>query len=301
MILATQITKIYGKATALDHVSFQINAGESVALWGANGAGKTTAMRCLLGTHSFDGDLTVNDIDVKKHGKAARTQIGYVPQEMAFFDMSVWETLQFYAQLKKVSPDQIASALETVQLMGHEDKAISALSGGMKQRLALSIALLADPPILLLDEPTASLDAEAQREFVQLICHLNSLGKTIVFSSHRFEEVAALADHVIVLEAGKLKTICTPPELAHELGLRQWLRVTINDEYHQNAYHALRQEGYEYVPNGKAIFVNIHARQKMSVLRLLENVQVPITDFDVTDSHALPSIATENAAEGDAS
>lgn len=288
MITARQISKYYGKVTALDSVSFSIEAGETLALWGANGAGKTTAIRCLLGVHSFEGSLIVDSIDVQKNGKAARKKIGYVPQEMAFFDMSVYDTLQFYARLKKVKETEIASALETVQLVGHNDKAVSALSGGMKQRLALAIALLANPPILLLDEPTASLDAEAQREFVQLIRDLNQAGKTIIFSSHRFEEVAALAQRVLVLEGGKLKTLCTPEELASELGLRQWLRVVIADAHRENARELLQNQGYQHIPNGTAIFVNIETNSKMDILRLFENVQIPVVDFDVTDAYALP-------------
>lgn len=289
MIIATNITKRYGKVAALDKVSFTIEAGESIALWGANGAGKTTAIRCLLGVHTFEGTLSVDDIDVQRQGKKARSLIGYVPQEMAFFDMSVLETLQFYARLKKVNPERIPTALETVQLIGHNDKSVNALSGGMKQRLALAIALLANPPILLLDEPTASLDAGAQRDFIKLIRSLNGSGKTIVFSSHRFEEVAALANQVIVLEGGKLKTICSPNELAIELGLRQWLRVEVEDDYRINASDVLREEGYNYVPNGTALYVNIQEGQRMAVLRTLENAEIPILDFDITDSYAVPS------------
>lgn len=289
MINANTITKRYGTVLALDNVSFTIESGESIALWGANGAGKTTAIRCLLGVHAFEGNLTVDTIDVQQEGKKARSLIGYVPQEMAFFDMSVLETLQFYARLKKVNPDNIAAALETVQLVGHDDKSVKALSGGMKQRLMLAIALLADPPILLLDEPTASLDAAAQRDFIKLIRSLNEAGKTIVFSSHRFEEVAALANQVIVLEGGKLKIICTPTELAVELGLRQWLRLDIADEYRLNACDVLSEEGYHYVPNGSYVYVNIQQNQRMMVLRTLENSAVPILDFDITDSYAVPS------------
>jgi ABC-type multidrug transport system ATPase subunit len=289
MIIANNISKRYGKVFALDNVSFTLEAGESIALWGANGAGKTTAIRCLLGVHSFEGTLTVDKIDVQQQGKKARSLIGYVPQEMAFFDMSVLETLQFYARLKKNNPERIATALETVQLIGHDEKSVKALSGGMKQRLALAIALLADPPILLLDEPTASLDAGAQRDFIKLIRSLNISGKTIVFSSHRFEEVAALANQVIILESGKLKTICTPAQLASELGLRQWLRVEIADDFRLNACDILRDKGYDYVPNGTSLYVNIQEGQRMAVLRTLENGAVPILDFDITDSYAVPS------------
>lgn len=294
MILANEITKRYGTVLALDSVSFKIEAGQSFALWGANGAGKTTAIRCLLGVHNFEGSLTVNNIDVQQQGKKARSLIGYVPQEMAFFDMSVLETLQFYARLKKVSPERIPAALETVQLVGHDDKSVKALSGGMKQRLALAIAVLADPPILLLDEPTASLDAGAQRDFIKLIRGLNESGKTIVFSSHRFEEVTALAKHVIVLEGGKLKSIYTPGQLAIELGLRQWLRVEIADDYRLHACEILQEKGYHYVPNGSSVYVNIQKEQRINVLRTLENGAIPVLDFDITDSYTVPSQERES-------
>jgi Cu-processing system ATP-binding protein len=288
MIIAKNVTKRYGKVLALDNVTFTIETGKSVALWGANGAGKTTVIRCLLGVHSFDGTLIVDDIDVQTSGKNARTRIGYVPQEMAFFDMSVQETLQFYARLKKVSADSIPPVLESVKLNGQDNKPVSALSGGMKQRLALAIALLSDPKILLLDEPTASLDAHAQQDFIHMIQDLNASGKTIVFSSHRFEEVAALSGQVIWLEGGTLKALCTPRELAVELGLRQWLRIEIDFEYHDAAIRNLTEGGYHHVLNSKAIFINVETHQKVDILRLFDQVQIPITDFDVTDSYAVP-------------
>lgn len=288
MIQAQQITKRYGKVKALDDVNFNIVGGQSIALWGANGAGKTTVIRCLLGVHPFDGSLTVDDIDVQKSGKSVRKLIGYVPQEMAFFDMSVHETLQFYAQLKKVSADVIPSVLGTVKLIGQDNKSVAALSGGMKQRLALAIALLADPKILLLDEPTASLDAHAQQDFIHMIQELHTSGKTIIFSSHRFEEVVALADQIIWLEGGQLKALCTPDELATELGLRQWLRVEIEQDYKETAINRLQENGYEYVPNGRTIYVNVKTHQKVKILKLFDSGQIPITDFDVTDSYAVP-------------
>ena len=288
MIIAQNITKRYGKVHALDTLNFTIAEGKSVALWGANGAGKTTVIRCLLGVHPFEGKLSVDGIDVQKYGKRARTLIGYVPQEMAFFDMSVRETLQFYARLKKIDSNIIPSVLEAVKLEGQDNKGVSALSGGMKQRLALAIALLSDPKILLLDEPTASLDAHAQQDFIHMIQDLNASGKTIVFSSHRFEEVVALSDHVIWLEGGKLKAVCTPNELAVELGLRQWLRIEVSHEHHDVAIRNLTEGGYRHIPNGKAIYVNVETHQKVDILRLFDSVQIPIADFDVADSYAVP-------------
>ena len=144
MIVAKNLTKRYGKITALNQVSFTIEPGESVALWGSNGAGKTTTLRCLLGVQGFEGELTVNGIDVRQYGKAARAAIGYVPQEASFYDMSVYETLRFYARLKKVPASRINDVLEQVQLNIHVQKRVGMLSGGMKQRLALAVAMPAE-------------------------------------------------------------------------------------------------------------------------------------------------------------
>lgn len=283
MIVAKNLTKRYGKITALNQVSFAIESGESVALWGSNGAGKTTTLRCLLGVQGFEGDLTVNGIDVRKNGKAARAAIGYVPQEASFYDMSVYETLRFYARLKQVAPSRIDDVLEQVQLNIHVQKRVSMLSGGMKQRLALAVALLANPPILVLDEPTANLDVKAQRDFIQTIQTLNHSGKTVVFSSHRLDEVIALASRVLVLADGKLALECQPHDLAEKLGLHRWLRIWVPAHHKEDTLRVLQEQGYAYTPNGRSVYVKVGANGKLAPLRLLEMASIPIEDFDLVD------------------
>jgi len=288
MIYADNISKRYGGVFALDHVSFSIQPGEAVALWGANGAGKTTALRCLLGVLPFDGQLTVNGVDVRRDGKRARASIGYVPQEAVFYDMTVQETLAFYARLKKTPPARIDGVLEQVQLASHFEKPVRALSGGMKQRLALAVALLSDPPILVLDEPTASLDARARRDFIQMVQALNQSGKTVVFSSHRLEEVAALARRVLVLNTGKLTLECSPAELADRLGLYQWLRIQVPATFREDANQLLQTSGFTFAPNGRAVYVRVNADGKMAPLRTLETAHIPIEDFDLVDADVVP-------------
>jgi ABC-type multidrug transport system ATPase subunit len=283
MIIAKNLTKRYGKFTALNRVSFAIEPGESVALWGSNGAGKTTTLRCLLGVQSFEGDLSVNNIDVRTQSKAARAAIGYVPQEAAFYDMTVKETLRFYARLKKVAADRVEELLNQMQLDIHSHKRVSALSGGMKQRLALAVALLADPPILVLDEPTASLDVKAQRDFIQTIQRLNHSGKTIVFSSHRLDEVSVLASRVLVLADGELKLECPPHELAGKLGLHRWLRIWVTAHHREDTLRVLDEQGYTYTPNGRSVYVQIDMGGKLAPLRLLEMASIPVQDFDLVD------------------
>ncbi|GAB4154163.1 MAG: hypothetical protein Fur0021_20530 [Candidatus Promineifilaceae bacterium] len=201
------LAKRYGQAEALHNVSFTTTSGEILALWGANGAGKTTLLKAILGLIRFEGEIIVNGHDVQRNGKAARRSIGYVPQEAVFYDWGVLATMQFYARLKKASPERIPLLLDRLGLQPHAHKAVAALSGGLKQRLALAIALLSDPPLLLLDEPTASLDTASQQDYLALLSSLRREGKTILFASHRLEEVEALADRSLLLENGRLVDI----------------------------------------------------------------------------------------------
>lgn len=287
MIVAKHLTKHYGKTAALNRVSFSIGAGEAVALWGENGAGKTTTLRCLLGVQSFEGELTVNGINVRSHGKAARAAIGYVPQETAFYDMTVLETLHFYARLKKVAPQRVDTVVEHVQLSPHSAKRVNMLSGGMKQRLALAVALLADPPVLILDEPTANLDVKAQRDFIHTIQTLNQAGKTIVFSSHRLDEVIMLASRVLVLADGAITLECQPHELAEKLGLQRWLRIWVAAQHKENTLKILDKEGYAFMPNGRSVYVRVNLSGKFAPLRSLELAQIPVQDFDLVDGELL--------------
>jgi ABC-type multidrug transport system ATPase subunit len=288
MITAENLTKRYGRHAVLDHLSFTIQSGESVALWGANGAGKTTTLRCLLGVLPFAGQLSVNGIDVKRNGKAARTAIGYVPQETLFYDLTVWQTLEFYARLKKVPQNRLESALARVGLLEQRRKSVKALSGGMKQRLALAVSLLSDPPLLLFDEPTANLDAQSRHDFLQLVQSLNQDGKTIVFSTHRVDEMLVLATRALLLENGKVVFDGAPLALTERLGLRQWLRISIPPSHWETAQGALQANGFIPIPNGRALYVQISERGKMAPLRTLEAAQVPVEDFDVVGESVVP-------------
>ena len=196
--------KRFGAQRALADVSFTVRAGEAVALWGANGAGKTTALRGLLGAIPCEGEVHIGGLDVRRRGREARRLLGFVPQEMAFPDLTAGEVLTLFAALRGVAAERVEVLVGRLGLAAELDKRVAALSGGRKQRLALAVALLADPPLLLLDEPSSSLDAAARRELQQILGQLKAEGKTLVFSSHRPEEVALLADRVLHLENGRL-------------------------------------------------------------------------------------------------
>jgi ABC-type multidrug transport system ATPase subunit len=195
MITFTNLTKRFGSYTAVDNLSLQVAEREAVALWGPNGAGKTTAVKCLLGLLGYDGRITVNGFDAKKQGRQARATIGYVPQQQSFYDdMSTLDTGLFFAKLKRTPAAQAPELLAQVGLGDHLRKPVGALSGGMKQRLALALALQGDPPVLVMDEPTSNLDAAARDQLLHLLAEVKAAGKTIIFSSHRIEEVETLAE-----------------------------------------------------------------------------------------------------------
>jgi ABC-type multidrug transport system ATPase subunit len=206
MITIDHLTMRFGRSTAVDDVSLTIGAGESVALWGDNGAGKTTIIRCVLGLLRHEGKIRIGQFDSRKQGKQARQLIGYVPQELGFYDdLRVREAVKFFARLKGHSHADCNTVLAGVGLEGHGDKRIRDLSGGMKQRLALAIALLGNPPVLVLDEVTASLDACGREEFVSLLAEFRRSSQcAMLFASHRREEIEALATRVVTLERGKV-------------------------------------------------------------------------------------------------
>ena len=203
VIRIEKLTKRFKKIIAVSNVDLEIHRGEVVALWGPNGAGKTTLLRCLLGIIPFEGQAKVMGLDVRSRGKEVRRHVGYVPQEIRLhLDQTVWETTCFYARLRKVPADRVEKLIAEWGLSSAKKQLAQDLSGGMKQKLVLVIALLSDPPVLFLDEPTSHLDAETRDEFESALERLKKSEKTLIFCSHRPSEIQKIADRVVVLEAG---------------------------------------------------------------------------------------------------
>jgi heme ABC exporter ATP-binding subunit CcmA len=287
MITVTNLTKSFGSTTAVDQLSFSVASGEAIALWGPNGAGKTTVIRCLLGLLKAEGELTIHGHDTRRQGKRARAAVGYVPQELAFYDdLSARDTLRFYAELKRVATDRVDQVLAEVGLSDHGHKDVSALSGGMKQRLALACALLADPPLLILDEPTSNLDTAARDDFIKLLLQQKEQGKTLLFTSHRLEEVETLASRVLVLEEGRLKLSCEQPaELAHRLGMTLSLKLIVPESMRDNAISVLLAQGIVASRNGIGLRVNVAPSAKMAPLQTLLAQNIEVSNFEIENGY----------------
>jgi ABC-type multidrug transport system ATPase subunit len=282
MIHFSHLTKRFGKFTAVDDLSFTVELQQAVALWGPNGAGKTTAIKCLLSLLRYDGQILVDGLDAHKQGKAVRRKVGYVPQELAFYsDLTALSTAEYYARLKRVERGRASAVLAEVGLAEHAQKLVGALSGGMKQRLALGLALLADPPVLVLDEPTSNLDAAGRDQFLQLLAGVRSAGKTVLFTSHRIEEIAALADRVLVMERGQLQQTCSAGELAQRLGLRTQIKLHLPHDAIESALTILHGAGFTASRNGTGVLVDVLPGEKAAPIHALRAAAIDVRDFEM--------------------
>jgi nitrous oxidase accessory protein len=288
ILSAVRITKHFGRLTAVKELDLDLRPGEAVALWGPNGAGKTTALRCMLGLIRCKGAITISGFDVRKRPKHAKRCVGYVPQELAFYDdWRAKELLGFFAKIKRVDRDRVSAVLVEVGLTEHAAKRVGELSGGMKQRLALAAALLADPPVLILDELTANLDAAARESFLNLLCRQRDIGKAILFTSHRLREVETLADRVMVMEHGKVVTTCEPRKLAEALGLKSSLRLWIDKGRLDAAVEQLRTDGFEADRNGRTVSVKVRPDEKGKPLAALSDAGIGVRDFEIDSNDSV--------------
>lgn len=239
MIHVDDLSMSFWRTRVLNGVSFRVAPGEAVALWGPNGAGKTTALRCVLGLLNYRGAIAVGGLDIRRRGRAARRLIGYVPQQLSFYDdLRVREAMRLFARIRRTARARIGMELAAVGLTGQERKRIGALSGGMKQKLAIAIALLADPPVLMLDEPTSNLDAASRAEVLEALIELHRAGKTILFTSHRSEEMERLADRVLTIENGELVDSRTIPRHSAAPGRLGHHATAPEDASHLHRNHA---------------------------------------------------------------
>ncbi len=282
MIRIEHLTKKFGTFTAADDISLSLARGESLALWGSNGAGKTTIIRCVLGLLSFSGTITVGGRDVARDGKSARSLIGYVPQELAFYDdLRVWEAISLFARLKGVARVDLDSTLDHVGIPDQGGKRIRELSGGMKQRLALAIALLGEPPLLVLDEVTASLDVCGRAELVALLGRLSGQGRSLLFASHRADEVTSLAQRVLMLDRGTIVAEVPVSRFVERLGAGSVLHLHMPEPSRPAAIELLRGHGFAPTLNGVGILVPVPATQKAVPLRLLVEARLRVDDFEL--------------------
>lgn len=222
MIEVQNLTKRYGRFTAVNNLSFEVGTGQVVGFLGPNGAGKTTTLRMLTGfLPATSGSATINGHDIFKDSIKARRSIGYMPENVPLYDdVRVKEYLSFRAHLKGLrgrdARNHVGEALEMCGLQHMRRRMIKTLSKGYRQRVGLADALINQPPLLVLDEPTNGLDPNQIRSIRKLIKRLGET-HTILISTHILSEVEMVADHVVIIDSGQIKASDTPQNLIHDM------------------------------------------------------------------------------------
>ncbi|MGP4060657.1 ABC transporter ATP-binding protein [Halobacillus sp. H74] len=210
MIEVNKVSKRYGSTRALVDISLSIAEGTCFGLVGPNGAGKSTLMKILSGILlEFDGDILVNERSVSKDRMSIKKQLGYVPQEICLEDtLTARDNLIFFGKLYGLSgrhlEKRIEQVLDQIGLLERSKDKVSTFSGGMKRRLNIGCALLHEPGVIIMDEPTVGIDPQSRNSIFTIIKQLKAAGSTIIYSSHYMEEVELLCDHIGLIDKGQL-------------------------------------------------------------------------------------------------
>lgn len=228
------LTKRYGEQTAVDHISFEVKTGEILGFLGPNGAGKSTSMKMITGYIGVgEGDIFIGGRSVREQGDVLKRHIGYLPEHNPLYlDMPIMDYLSFCAALQGVTPNQIpARVREMIRVCGlnaEKHKKIGELSKGYRQRVGLAQAMIHDPSILILDEPTTGLDPNQIVEIRKLIRELGK-EKTVVLSTHILPEVEATCDRILIINRGKIVANGTAENLRKQASGKELLKVRIED------------------------------------------------------------------------
>ncbi len=298
MIRVERLTRRFGEHTAVRDLSIEVKQGESFALLGPNGSGKTTTLKCLAGLiKPSQGKILIDGFDAWKNPQQARRRMSYLPQRVNFPDnLTAREVLEFYRRLRKLPPQRVDETLSGARFNfnGFTDKAVGEFSGGMIQRLGLAVACLPDAPILLLDEPTASLDPEGAIRFREFLLSLKREGKTIVFTSHTLADVEQLADRVAILVGGRLVALESIEALREGLMRGSRMRVALagaGERWPADNWIdvAMRAGATDVAMSDGSLVIASRPEDRLAILESLKRAGAKIESF-VTQKQSLEDI-----------
>ena len=271
-IHTTDLRKSYRKVTALEEVSLDIAPGERVALVGHNGAGKTTLFKLMLGLIApTSGEISI--LGARPQGAAGALQrgaVGFLPENVAFEPgMTGRETLAFFARLKDIGRASVEDFLTRVGLEKAADRRVGTYSKGMRQRLGLAQALLGDPELLLLDEPTTGLDPIVRGDFYDIVADLQRRGVTVVISSHVLSELETRTDRTIILHRGRVAANGTLDGIRHAAGIETRIRVRVEEGAVERELQRLNWANGYAVLDAHTLELTCPPERKMEVIRAL--------------------------------
>jgi lipooligosaccharide transport system ATP-binding protein len=284
LIVATELTKTFGDFKAVDGIEFSVKRGEAFGLLGPNGAGKSTTMRMISATMlRTGGELTILDKDPNTHGPEIRAHLGVVPQQDTLDrELKVWENLYIYGRYfglaRKFVKAKVEELLAFAQLEDKRNSKTEELSGGMKRRLTIARALVSEPEILLLDEPTTGLDPQARHILWDRLFRLKEQGVTLVITTHYMDEAEQLCDRLIVMDKGRIMAQGKPADLIREYSSKEVVEVRYGSD--KNAAVAKKIAGVgdriEVLPDRILIYSEKGEADLQKIVKLAGN---PVTSL----------------------
>jgi ABC-2 type transport system ATP-binding protein len=293
MISVKQLKKTFGNFTAVDDLSFELSPGNIVGFLGPNGAGKSTTMKMLTGfLQPTAGHIEINGLSLTKHAKKLQQSIGYLPEGApAYGEMTVYQFLRFIADVRglsgKAKKQAIATVVENIELQSVLNKTIDTLSKGFKRRVGIAQALIHDPAILILDEPTDGLDPNQKHQVRELIRSL-SADKIVIISTHILEEVSALCNRTIIIADGQLRFDGTPAELLNQS--KSFNAVSLHLSYAADISGIDEIEGVaDMVVDPKSGKVTLYAEEGKSIVHLVSEYvyqrRLPVDQMTIDTGH----------------
>ena len=277
-----KLTKRYGDLLAVNDISFHVRTGEVFAFLGPNGAGKTTTVEIIETIRTpTSGTVCLLGMDVATRKRDIVPRIGVLPQEFSSFDrITVRETIQYYARLFPRQNTDVNGLIDLANLKDKSHEQFQNLSGGLKQRLGIAIALVNDPEVVFLDEPTTGLDPRARREVWDVLLSLKKNGKTVFLTTHYMEEAELLADTVAIISKGKIIAMGSPDELIESNA--NYLVLTLKT-IHGTLFEIIRRMGFEPVQdNHENIKVRVeHPDDIRTILNAMKDAGASSLSLDV--------------------
>ncbi len=281
------LVKTFNGFRAVDNISFKVRSGEIFGFLGPNGAGKTTTIKSILGLiHANSGEITIKGINIRNNEKEAKKFVGYLPERVAFYDnLTALQNLSFYAEMKNASKEECKALIVEFGLEDAMDKKVGKFSKGMTQRLGMARAVLGNPPILILDEPSGGLDPRGVKLIRDKIQKMRDKGTTIFLSSHILSEVQAVCDRVGIIDKGVLVAEDTVSKLRERLNLKPKLTLELEKMTDKIAESVKKIEGIDNVKIiNKIINVICDSKLRAKVVLTIANAGGNILNLYTTES-----------------
>ena len=284
MLEISHVSKNFGRVRVLHDVTFDVKDGSSCLLIGSNGAGKTTLIKSIVGLLNFSGEIRVDGLDARSDRKRARERIGYVPQAFNFYDkLAVEEEANLMARLKGLSAASTKGSLQLMGLWDARRRRVGELSHGMRQRLAVALGLINDPPLLIFDEPLSSIDLKGRLDFESMMRRLAKMGKTLLISTH-LPGLSGSVEQTVVIDSGRVVAGGSPRDLLAGLGSKDKVYLKLPNSAKDQAKQALEDLKFDVKTEGEWLLISADPALKSQIIDAMTERGFEIQDIIIEPS-----------------